>query len=236
LDATLARRALQVSLLLYPGEVQAPSNCSFWSDAHVEAVRRQGYKIFKALWPEELVGPYPTYHEVNETFYNISGVNLMAMDTEHCKIEDDDDLSPTAEALATASTWSMQPNMVWSLIHFLMHNQPSPMSPKAVEASQALASHLSENFWCNDCRGFFTIGVLSVYGLPPSVTDGEAHARYWNFGHNVASEHVATTRGGHPWINTIAKVQEKGLYNPFFVPYETSVAMWRVEGDDDDFM
>jgi len=236
LDATLARRALQVSLLLYPGEVQAPNNCSFWSDAHVEAVRRQGYKIFKALWPEKLVGPYPTYKEVNETFYNISGVNLMAMDTENCRIEDDDDLSPTAEALATASTWSMQPNMVWSLIHFLMHNQPSPMSPKAVEASQALASHLSENFWCNDCRGFFTIGVLSVYGLPPSVTDGEAHARYWNFGHNVASEHVATTRGGHPWINTIAKVQEKGLYNPFFVPYETSVAMWRVEGDDDDFM
>merc|ERR1711976_57763 len=94
----------------------------------------------------------------------------------------------------------------------------------------------SENFWCNDCRGFFTIGVLSVYGLPPSVTDGEAHARYCNFGHNVASEHVATTRGGHPWINTLAKVQEKGLYNPFFVPYETSVAMWRVANGDDDFM
>merc|ERR1711998_690153 len=81
-----------------------------------------------------------------------------------------------------------------------------------------LASHLSENFWCNDCRGFFTIGVLSAYGLPPSAADGEAHARYWNFGHNVASEHVATTRGGHPWINTIAEVQEKGIYNPFYCP------------------
>lgn len=202
----------------------------------MEAVRRQGYKIFKALWPEKLVGPYPTYNEVKENFYNIGGVNLLAMDVENCQTEDDDDLSPTAEALATVGTWSTQPNMVWSLIHFLMHNQPSPMPARAVEASQALASHLSENFWCNDCRGFFTIGVLSAYGLPPSAADGEAHARYWNFGHNVASEHVATTRGGHPWINTIAEVQEKGIYNPFYVPYATSVAMWRVEDDEDDFM
>merc|ERR1712039_1009576 len=182
----------------------------------------------------KLVGLYPTYREVNESFYNIGGVNLMDMDIEKCKIEDDDELSPTAEALATAGMWSMKPNMLWSLIHFLMHNQPSPMPLKAVEASQALASHLSENFWCNDCRGFFTIGVLSVYGLPPSATDGEAHARYWNLGHNVASEHVATTRGGHPWIVSFAEGQEKEVGNPYYMPYETSVKMWRVDLSEPD--
>lgn len=237
LDANLAKRVLQVSLLLYPGEVQASNNCDFWHDAHVEAVRRNGYNIFRALWPEKYVGRYPSYKEVKENFFRIDGVNLLNMNISECKEEETDENSPTAKALATANLWASKPNLVWSLIHFVMHNQPSPMSQMAVEASQALASHLSENFWCNDCRGFFTIGVLSEYGLPPSVTDGEAHARYWNFGHNVASEHVATTRGGHPWINELATVQDKNISNPFFVPYETSVAMWRMEDDDvDDFM
>merc|ERR1719396_248504 len=37
----------------------------------------------------------------------------------------------------------------------------------AVEASQALATHLSENFWCNDCRGFFTIGILPGCTINP---------------------------------------------------------------------
>merc|ERR1712170_302896 len=101
------------------------------------------------------------------------------------------------------------PNLIWSLIHFMMRNQRAPMPQKAVDASQALATHLSENFWCNDCRGFFTIGVLSAYGLPPDAPNGEAHARYWNLGHNVASEHVATTRGGHPWIVSFDKAMRQ---------------------------
>merc|ERR1711976_654328 len=81
------------------------------------------------------------------------------MDIEKCKIEDDHELSPTAEALATASMWSMKPNMLWSLIHFLMHNQPSPMPLNAVEASQALASHLSK-----------TSGATIVEASLPSVS------------------------------------------------------------------
>jgi len=237
LDPDLAKRALQIMLLLYPGEVQAPNNCDFWGDKHVEVVRRKGYKIFKALWPEKYVGQYPNYSEVEEDFFNIHDVNLMSMNISECKEAtevEQDEQSDFAKALATANIWASKPNLVWSLIHFVMHNQPSPMSQRAVEASRALASHLSENFWCNDCRGFFTIGVLSEYGLPPSATDGEAHARYWNFGHNVASEHVATTRGGHPWINELAAAQDASVSNPFFVPYETSVAMWRMEEDDDD--
>merc|ERR1712110_1387501 len=55
-----------------------------------------------------------------------------------CKTEQHDDRSPTAEALATASMWAGKPNMVWSLIHFLMHNQPSPMPQRAVEACRLL--------------------------------------------------------------------------------------------------
>jgi len=88
------------------------------------------------------------------------------------------------------------------------------------------ATHLSENF--------FTIGVLSTYGMPPDVADGEAHARYWNLGHNVASEHVATTRGGHPWIVSFDEGQAQGVGNPYYMPYETSVKMWRVEVSEPD--
>merc|ERR1739848_106353 len=183
-------------------------------------------------------GSYPPYSDVEDDFFKINGVNLLDMNMTACKQAtevEQDEQSDFASALATAGIWASKPNLVWSLIHFVMHNQPQPMPRKAVDASRALASHLSENFWCNDCRGFFTIGVLSEYGLPPSVTDGEAHARYWNFGHNVASEHVATTRGGHPWINDLASAHDAGVSNPFFVPYETSVAMWRMAEDDDDF-
>lgn len=239
LDSDLAKRALQIALLLYPGEVQAPSSCAFWGDQHVEAVRRQGYKIFKALWPEKHVGSYPTYAEVEKDFFKMHGVNLLAMNMTECKQAtevEQDEQSDFAKALATANLWASKPNMVWSLIHFVMHNQPEPMSRRAVDASRALASHLSENFWCNDCRGFFTIGVLSEYGLPPSEADGDAHARYWNLGHNVASEHVATTRGGHPWINDLSSAQDAGVSNPFFVPYDTSVAMWRIGEDEDEFV
>jgi hypothetical protein len=164
----------------------------------------------------------------------VRDINLATLPKERCDAESKDEHSPVAFALAKAGKWTMRPNLVWSLIHFMMHNQPAPMPSRAVEASQALATHLSENFWCNDCRGFFTIGVLSAYGMPPDVADGEAHARYWNLGHNVASEHVATTRGGHPWIVSFAEGQKNGVGNPYYMPYETSVRMWRVDLSEPD--
>jgi len=229
-----ALESLRSFLLLYPGEVMSPWDCNFWTDEHVQHAMWRGYSIAKALWPRQSVGPYPSWEEIRYTFFLVEvgsrRLNLKEdITAETCHIREEEN-EEVVDALAFTKHWSNTPNLIWSLIHFMMHNQRAPMPQRAVDASRALATHLSENFWCNDCRGFFTIGVLSVYGLPPDVPNGEAHARYWNLGHNVASEHVATTRGGHPWI--VGLGAEVG--NPFYVPYETSVKMWRVESMETD--
>merc|ERR1712187_350710 len=218
-----ALESLRSFLLLYPGEVMSPWDCNFWTDEHVQHAMWRGYSIAKALWPRQSVGPYPSWEEIRYTFFLVEvgsrRLNLKEdITAETCHIREEEN-EEVVDALAFTKHWSNTPNLIWSLIHFMMHNQRAPMPQRAVDASRALATHLSENFWCNDCRGFFTIGVLSVYGLPPDAPNGEAHARYWNLGHNVASEHVATTRGGHPWI--VGLGAEVG--NPFYVPYETSV-------------
>lgn len=44
-------------------------------------------------------------------------------------------------------------SQIWSLVHFVMHNQPAPMSNERMQASRALAIWLLNNFWCDDCRG-----------------------------------------------------------------------------------
>lgn len=227
-----ALEALRSTLLLFPSEVSGPMHCSFWSGTlapHVAKARQVTHAIFAALWPARLVGPYPSMTEAEDGLWLEAGMNLSAVRAGVCAEESEREGSETAEALARVGALANRPNLVWSLIHFVMHNQPSPMPHSAVAASRALASHLSENFWCNDCRGFFTVGVLSVHGLPPDTPDGEAHAKYWNLGHNVASEHVATTRGGHPWINDLSEAEGAGVSNPFFVPYQTSVEMWHME-------
>jgi len=238
MNRSWAIEAVRSSLMLYPGEVDFPGSCTFWNSPHVAEARETMYEIIGALWPSHLVGPYPSYSAMKKHLWKVGDINLPDLSEEYCHQETDHDEkkhSPVSRALATAGKWGARPNLLWSLIHFVMHNQPAPMPRRAVEASQALATHLSENFWCNDCRGFFTIGVLSAYGMPPDVADGEAHARYWNLGHNVASEHVATTRGGHPWIVSFDEGQAKGVGNPYYMPYETSVKMWRVDVSKPDF-
>jgi len=235
MNRSWAIESLRSSLLLYPGEVDSASSCTFWNSPHVAAAVESMYSIIGALWPSHIVGPYPSLKALKENLWKHGDINLATLEKERCVVESNVKHSPIADALATAGHWAARPNLVWSLIHFVMHNQPAPMPRSAVEASQALATHLSENFWCNDCRGFFTIGVLSAYGMPPDVADGEAHARYWNLGHNVASEHVATTRGGHPWIVSFDEGQAKGVGNPYYMPYETSVKMWRVDVSEPDF-
>lgn len=225
-----ALESLRSALLLYPGELADAMGCSYWTGplaGSTAGVRLVTYSIFEALWPTRLVGEYPALAELEAGMWAEAGVNLANLTAAACAAGSEEEGSAIAEALARAGALSNRPNLIWSLIHFAMHNQPLPMSSDAVAASSALASHLSENFWCNDCRGFFTVGVLAVVGLPPQSADGEAHARYWNVGHNIASEHVATTRGGHPWINTLEEAEFAGVGNPFYVPYETSVGMWR---------
>ena len=226
-----AIESLQSAFLLFPSEVASPMTCKYWTGpfaVFTKEARDITHNIFGALWPRHLVGEYPSLKELYGHMWRQTDVDLAALSPEECAAGANRD-GHISKALAMVGSWSQRPNLVWSLIHFVMHNQPSPMSSQAVAASEALASHLSENFWCNDCRGFFTIGVLSTVGLPPKSTDGEEHARYWNLGHNIASEHVATTRGGHPWINTLEEAKFEGVENPFYVPYETSVEMWHVD-------
>ena len=230
MDRQWALESLQTAFLVFPGEVASAMHCKYWTGPlapFTAEVRKVTYNIFHALWPRHLVGEIPTLPELYASMWRQTGVDLAGLSVEECKLGEGRE-GHIADALAQVGSWTHRPNLLWSLIHFVMHNQPSPMSRNAVAASTALASHLSENFWCNDCRGFFTIGVLSVVGLPPQSTDGEAHAKYWNLGHNIASEHVATTRGGHPWINTLEVAEVEKVGNPFYVPYETSVEMWHV--------
>ena len=131
-----------------------------------QGVRNVTYNIFQALWPRHLVGEYPTLDQLYQHMWNQTDLDLAALKPEECAAGAEVD-GRISKALAMVGSWSHRPNLLWSLIHFVMHNQPSPMSSQAVAASEALANHLSENFWCNDCRGFFTIGVLGTVGLPP---------------------------------------------------------------------
>ena len=79
-------------------------------------------------------------------------------------------------SLAQSVSRASRPNQVWSLIHWVMHNLPERMSVEQVQASKAIALILKDNFWCNDCRGLFTIGVLGAVGYPPVERNGTRHA------------------------------------------------------------
>lgn len=134
--------------------------------------------------------------------------------------------SAVARQLAALGHMTTQPNKIWSLAHFLVHNQPAFMGPDRVEGSKALASILLETFWCDDCRGFFYGGIISVYGMPPDAPDATAHARWWWWAHNVASEHVASIRAGHPWIHQAGAADVARYQNPYFMTFEDAVAQW----------
>ena len=159
-----ALESLRTAFLVFPSEVASAMSCKYWTgpmSRFAAEVRKVTHNIFRALWPSHLVGEYPTLEELYNSIWSDTKVDLAALDAAKRKVGEDKD-GRIADALALAGSWTQRPNLLWSLIHFVMHNQPSPMSRNAVAASSALASHLSENFWCNDCRGFFTVGVLSV--------------------------------------------------------------------------
>ena len=65
--------------------------------------------------------------------------------------------------------------------------------------------------------------------LPPDRPDPTAHARWWWWAHNVASEHVATTRGGHPWIHQSGAPDVERYQNPYFMTFEDAVTQWAVQ-------
>jgi hypothetical protein len=227
LSQKLAIEALQRFMLLYPGEVASAGDCAFWDrksklGASVLDTQRKSYNIAATLWPVHLFGAIPSFDEVMKL---IGNPNLLGSTTQ-CLEQSQNKESDIAQGLALAGAFSSQPNQIWSLVHFLMHNQKNSMTSKQVAASRALAGHLSENFWCDDCRGFFTVGIIGRYGLPPQSSDPEDHARYWWYGHNVASEHVATTRGGHPWIHQLGAGDVAKYQNPYFMTWKDATEQW----------
>merc|ERR1711988_933624 len=149
MNRSWALKSLRSFLLLYPGEVLAPWDCEFWTDEHVQNAMSTGYSIAEALWPHHVVGPYPSWEEISNEFFvvqigNDRSYNLLKnMTADICQIKDEDK-QDVVDALASTAlgAWSSMPNLIWSLIHFMMHNQRAPMPQKAVDASQALATHL----------------------------------------------------------------------------------------------
>ena len=137
--------------------------------------------------------------------------------------------SRVARLLAKADVLAAQPNKVWSLVHFLTFNllEVQIQIQQKGLASQAMASLLAQNFWCNDCRSFFQVGVIEHFGLPPLGSAIDI-ARWWWHAHNVASEHVATTRAGHPWIHQLDALKE--YQNPFYMNWHDAYEMWHVDG------
>lgn len=49
------------------------------------------------------------------------------------------------------------------------------------------------------------------------------------WGHNVASEHVANIRGGHPWIHQFGEASVAKYQNPYFMMWHDAVEQWKVK-------
>ena len=262
-----AFQSLYTAMLLSPGEYVSSGSCSYWFEQPVyipandtsgwpgrtSQLRNDIYAIFDTLWPRHLAGfedGPPPFEEIERDVYVIPTTTndqcLAASKAEGCGAGSPNEASISPECrlqrkLAYAGRIINEPNKVWSLIHWVMTNlrDDQDMTPEQVQASKAIALILRDNFWCNDCRGFFDGGVLSQFGYPPSSSKAIDHEKYWHAGHNEASEHVATTRGSHPWIYQLAN-QTSGpntgskYQNPFYLPFDEAHAQWKqVERDED---
>jgi len=253
-----AQQSLFSTMLLAPSEVTPAPVCDYWKQRNYtpltnnsgwpgrfDQLRENIYDTFDTLWPKHLDG-FESIIPFEEIESDIFGAplsnyseckNALNKTSSECSI--DSGFSNTSACilhsqLLYGGQLAHRAANVWSLIHWVMTNQKEFMSPEQVEASRAIAFILRDNWWCPDCRGFFTAGVLGVYGYPPISNKSEDHERYWNKGHNEASEHVATTRGGHPWLMQLAdqstnsgKNDNSDYQNPFFVTFEQARRQWK---------
>lgn len=204
----------------------------------MEATSKQLYQIVGLLWPYRILPPPPSYDELMAMLpnpYTCDGVTTAEICENMSQESADPKPNCVHQKLADAASLQWQPCKTWSLVHFFMHNLPDPVPEEVANAAQALAAFLGQRFVCDDCRGFFQEGVIKPYGLPPNSAKGSDIAHWYWYGHNVASEHVATTRGTHPWLtqigtqNTIkvpAKWPTWRMQNPWFMPWNTSVHQW----------
>lgn len=219
----------QSLITLFPGEVGFSGTCTFWDANSVVgklALRYQNQiaNILTTLWPigRGVGDAAPT---LNQIINSIPGLPGIIADPQRCYDQENVPGSQVAGYLANLGALSTQPNKVWSAVHFLMHNQPSPMSPRRVNAAVSIVSFLLEAFWCDDCRGFF-YDLVEKAGPPPHSNDPYVHQRWWWRAHNLASEHVASTRGGHPWIHQLGQSNVEEYQNPFFMEWATAVKQW----------
>lgn len=238
LNYNLTVDAMISAAMLYPGEIASMGSCTYWDRTttlgkSVLRVREQVYKIAVDLWPYQLLKPPPSLEELSEMlpdpFWYLVHVKNMSPEeaSRRCPIYADDKKSKVSQLLAEASILSAQPNKVWSLVHFFTFNLIDlQITQEKGLASQALATLLAQNFWCNDCRSFFEVGVIEQFGLPPLGT-GMDIAKWWHHAHNTASEHVATTRAGHPWIHQLDALPS--YQNPFYMTWEDAYHMWHVK-------
>lgn len=251
-----ALESLMTTMLLSPGEIISAGQCDYWYKGpgdpgwyqRMADLRKNIHSIFDTLWPKHLPGfEFLQSFEEIEILFGLPSktysdcVHAAAKTEADCKTDPQSAVCVLHMHLVNAASLAIQPNKVWSIIHWVMTNlqEDRDMSPAQVDASHAIALIMRDNFWCNDCRGFFDTGVLGVLGYPPTSTRSLDHEYYWNLGHNQASEHVASTRGSHPWIMQLAGQSstrlDYGMYqNPFFVPYLQAHMQWKqVERDGD---
>lgn len=235
----LVVQAMISAAMLYPGEIAWTGNCSYWDRTSeigksVLRVREQIYKIAVELWPWVVLkrGP-PSLEELGEMLpdpfeYLVKHEHMTPQQASvQCAIQSDESTTMVSHLLKEAHILAAQPNKVWSLVHFFTFNLIDlQITESKALASQALATLLAQNFWCNDCRSFFEVGVIKQFNLPPLDGNGMQIARWWHHAHNVASEHVATTRAGHPWIHQIDALKE--YQNPFYMSWDDAYEMWRV--------
>ncbi|CAK9004788.1 unnamed protein product [Durusdinium trenchii] len=231
--------ALISAAMLFPGEIAWMGTCTYWDRTKALGqaalrVRKQVYKIAATLWPMHVLKqPIPTFEELSKLLpdpfeYLISQGYTPEQASIQCVKESNKQRSEVAILLGKAGVLSAQPNKVWSVVHFFTFNLDEKNGESKGLASQALASLLAQNFWCNDCRSFFEVGVIEQFGLP-KMGKWEI-AQWWHHAHNVASEHVATTRAGHPWIHQLDSLKE--YQNPFYMSWEDAYQMWHVPTSD----
>mmetsp|Transcript_24956 Transcript_24956/g.27909 ORF Transcript_24956/g.27909 Transcript_24956/m.27909 type:complete len:593 (-) Transcript_24956:44-1822(-) len=219
-------------LLLFHTDTVLPTHCNYWDRSTPTGqaaynARVDSYAIVAALWPTHLGGDFaslglPSFDQFEEEFI------LPNVPWDKCDAgsKDPDKNACETNILAMLGIATERANYIWSLIHFMMHNQPDSMNANRIAASRQLAVHLSTNFWCSNCRTYFTVGVLETFGLPPNSNNPEDHAKYWNFGHNIAGEHVSTTRGDDPWQYQAGEEIVADMQNPYYVSYERSKKQW----------
>lgn len=121
--------AASTAMLMYQGEVAFAASCAFWDTSKpmgqsVLAAREQLYAIMGALWPTDLVGPPPTLEELMAPW----DVSSLTDDMAACYEDEGKPGSAVAKKLAMLGDAASQPNKVWSLVHWTMHNQPEPMT------------------------------------------------------------------------------------------------------------